>query len=82
MGRVMCALFAPAFLFVSGLSFAALWNGVRQHYFEAGRFGPVYKVDQPISYWMYFGLHAALASLCFAVAIGCAALFYLNPFVK
>lgn len=80
--RVIFLLFAACFLWLISLSVTALKVGLSEYYFEAGRFGKVYKAGQPILYWMYFGLHVLLILFCLIVSIVCALLGIFAPVSK
>ena len=79
-GRTLCSVFAVIFLWIAVLSVQALRTGIRDQYFQAGRFGRVYRAESPINYWFYFGLWALMLPLGLAVAIVSAAAVYFNPF--
>ena len=82
LGRTLCLFIAVALFWTSALSVLALRRGIRQRYFEAGRFGRIYKAGSGATYWLYLGFHAVLLPIAFAVAVLCAAAVYLNPFAR
>jgi len=81
-GRTLCLFAAVALFWTSALSALALRRGIRQGYFEAGRFGRVDKDGSTATYWLYFGFHAVLMPIAFAVAVICAAAVCINPFAR
>jgi hypothetical protein len=79
-GQVVCSLATLAFFWISALSFQRLRIGIRERYFEAGRFGRVYRSEMPVNYWIYFGVHSFMLPIGLAIGVVCAAAVYLNPF--
>jgi hypothetical protein len=66
--RIVCVLFALVFLGLVGLSVHRLLAGMQRGYFEA-RSSIVHRADEPVVFWMYFGLHVVTIPFCLAFAI-------------